>query len=107
MPEGSFGPGMVKMETLLDEHKDTDRVGLKTGASERDGVSPTRKDPLNSDSRTCDTDNLDPSRRNKNKSTNRECTECHAPAERGAEIDFVGPSTTELGCKCQNPRQEV
>jgi len=37
-PEG-FGP--CKMKTLLDKHKYTDCVGLETGASERDGVSPT------------------------------------------------------------------
>ena len=38
-------PGM--MQVLLDKQKYSNCVGLKTGASERDGVPPTGEDPFN------------------------------------------------------------
>jgi len=49
---GSFGPD--KMEALLNKHKGMNCVGMKSSVSERDGVLPTRENPFNSDSRTCD-----------------------------------------------------
>jgi len=39
MKAGSFGPD--KMEALLNKHKGTNCVGMKSSASERDGVPPT------------------------------------------------------------------
>jgi len=62
MKAGSFGPD--KMEVLLNKHKGTNCVGMKSSALERDGVPPTQENPFNSNSRTCDTDNLDLSHMN-------------------------------------------
>ncbi len=39
MKAGSFGPD--KMEALLNKHKGMNCVGMKSSASERDGVPPT------------------------------------------------------------------
>jgi hypothetical protein len=50
--EGGIGPGTAKMKTLLDKHERTDCVRLKTSAAERDGVSPTRENSFDSNSRT-------------------------------------------------------
>ena len=48
-------PGMGQMQMLLNKHEDLNGVSLKTGTSERYGVSPTREDSFNSNSGTCET----------------------------------------------------
>jgi len=61
MPGGGFGPCAVTMKALLGEHECTNRVRLKTSASEGDGVPPTRENPFYSNGRTWDR-HSDPSR---------------------------------------------
>ncbi len=62
--EISFGPGMDKMKVLLGKHENINCVGLKTCTLERYCVLSTQEDSFNSNSRTCDTDNLDLSHMN-------------------------------------------
>jgi len=42
------------MQALLNKHKYVNCVSLKTSMLERNGVPPTREDPFNSNSRTCE-----------------------------------------------------
>ena len=98
--------GLDKMEVLLDKHEYTNCVGLKTGTSERDGVPSTGENSFNGNSGPCDRQFRFESHEI-TKVTYQEYIECRVPAERGTEIDLVGPPTTELGCKFQNPPQVV
>ena len=59
MPKGSFGPGMNKLQVLLDKHECTDCGRLKPSTSERDGVLSTGENTFNHNSRTCDSNNSD------------------------------------------------
>ena len=49
-----FGPGILEMKPLFDEHEGADCVRLEASASERYGVPPTRKYSFYSNCGTCD-----------------------------------------------------